>query len=99
MKAPTIGELNCLSRILHKAIHRRAADSFLKAFMWAVWPEWYDRNKWEFYKSKVIGKVSPESCLVSPRSATSGHMNIEQFLVEQSKRYVARGLPVESKKS
>ena len=49
---PTMGELNSLARILRKAKHRSVADAFLKAFMWACWPEWYERNKWEFYKSK-----------------------------------------------
>jgi hypothetical protein len=43
---PTMGELNCLWRILRKATHRNVADALLKGFMWACWPEWYDRNKW-----------------------------------------------------
>ena len=49
VNGPTLGELNCLSRILHKARHRNVADAFLKAFMWACWPEWYERNKGECY--------------------------------------------------
>ena len=50
MSEPTMGELNCLSRILRKATHRNVADALLKGFMWAIWPEWYERNKWECYK-------------------------------------------------
>jgi hypothetical protein len=49
---PSMSELNCLSRILRKATHRTVADAFLKAFMWACWPEWYEHNKWELYESK-----------------------------------------------
>jgi hypothetical protein len=45
-----MGELNCLWRILRKARHRVVADALLKGFMWACWPEWYERNKWEFYQ-------------------------------------------------
>ncbi len=48
---PTMAELNCLSRILRKAKHRNVADALLKGFMWACWPEWYERNKWEFYNA------------------------------------------------
>jgi hypothetical protein len=48
--APTMGELNALSRILRKAKHRNVADALLKGFMWACSPEWYERNKWECYK-------------------------------------------------
>jgi hypothetical protein len=49
-----MGELNCLARILRKATHRNVADAFLKAFLYAVWPKWYERNKWEFYRTKGI---------------------------------------------
>lgn len=54
---PTMGELNCLWRILHKATHRNVADAMLKGLMWACWPEWYDRNKWECYKA--LSKLKP----------------------------------------
>ena len=51
---PSIGELNSLAKILKKAVHRTVADAFLKGFMWACWPEWYERSKWEFYESKGV---------------------------------------------
>lgn len=51
---PTMGELNCLSRILRKAVHRSVADALLKGFMWACWPEWYEKNKWEYYETKGL---------------------------------------------
>lgn len=53
-KRPTLTELNCLSGILRKAAHPAVADAFLKGFMFAVWPEWYERNKWELLDSKKL---------------------------------------------
>jgi len=51
---PTMRELDCLSRILNKATHRKVADALMKGFLWACWPEWYERNKWEYYESKWL---------------------------------------------
>lgn len=39
---PTMAEINMLRTILAKAEHPGVADSMLKGFLWAVWPEWYD---------------------------------------------------------
>ncbi len=53
-QCPTMHELDVLARILRKATHRNVADALLKGFMWACWPEWYERNKWLYYESKGI---------------------------------------------
>lgn len=42
---PTMTELRVLRGILRKAQHPSVAEGMLKGFMWAVWPEWYDRWK------------------------------------------------------
>lgn len=56
---PTMAELTALSRILRKATHHNVADAMVKGFLWACWPEWYERNKWECYKELSKLKEQP----------------------------------------
>lgn len=52
---PTLDELDCLQRILHRAKHRQVADRMLAAFLWSTWPEWYDY----FYEETKRQKFTP----------------------------------------